>query len=121
MITCSTARNGASSSTYITASAKNAATSESTLTTGLRWRMTTIEKMTATAAKVKKTMNSIIGVAGSRGREVSGQPTARLRDHETSKPFSNPSTNNEKRHQNNIAHRQRQKHLPPQLHQQVVL
>src|ERR1041385_481661 len=99
MITCSTARNGASSSTYITASAKNEATSESTLTTGLRWRMTTIEKMTAMAAKVKKTMNSIIEVAGSRGREVSKQrSTARPRDPETARPFSNPSSNNEKRH-----------------------
>ena len=35
-MTCSAARNGASSSTYITASAKNDATSDSAPTTGLR-------------------------------------------------------------------------------------
>src|SRR6476646_4207988 len=60
-MTCSAARNGASSSTYITARAKNDATSDNAPTTGLRWRITTSAKMTATAAKKKKMMNSIIG------------------------------------------------------------
>src|SRR5437764_10360378 len=122
MITCSTARNGASSSTYITARAKNDATSESTLTTGLRWRMTTIAKMTAMAAKVKKTMNSIMSVGrwllavGRRGfAECLGQ-----RSTANSQPHSYPASHNEKRHQHDIGHGQRQKHLPSQLHQQVV-
>src|SRR5436189_666952 len=58
-MTCSAARNGASSRTYITASAKNDATSDSAPTTGLRCSTTTSAKITATAAKKKKIANSI--------------------------------------------------------------
>src|SRR5436305_11859541 len=53
-MTCSAARNGASSSTYITASEKNDTTSDSAPTTGLRCSTTTSAKITATAAKKKK-------------------------------------------------------------------
>src|SRR5712692_3439471 len=63
MITCSAATKGASSSTYITASAKREATSESAETTGLRWRITTNANITAIAAKKKKTAYSIIAVS----------------------------------------------------------
>ena len=63
MITCSAARNGASSSTYITASANSEATSDSALTTVLRCRITTNAKITATAAKKKKTAYSIISIS----------------------------------------------------------
>src|SRR5207248_11697959 len=48
------------SSTYITESAKNDATSDSALTTGLRCRITTSAKSTAIAAKKKKTAYVII-------------------------------------------------------------
>src|SRR2546421_7047246 len=56
-MTCSAARNGASSSTYITARAKNDATRDSAPTTGLRCSTTTSAKITATAAKKKKMAN----------------------------------------------------------------
>src|SRR6266550_1616048 len=118
MITCSTARNGASSSTYITARAKNVATSESTLTTGLRWRMTTSAKMTAMAAKVKKTTNSIIRCELRVARcELADAQLATG----NSQPRSYPPSNDEKRHQNDVHHGQRQEHLPAEVHQQVVL
>ena len=57
----SAARNGASSRTYITASAKNETTSDSAPTTGLRFVMTTSAKITATAAKKKKITYSNMG------------------------------------------------------------
>src|SRR5205085_3186563 len=60
-MTCSAARNGASSSTYITASEKNDTTSDSAPTTGLRCNTTTSAKITATAAKKKKITYSSIG------------------------------------------------------------
>src|SRR5437763_11142295 len=71
-MTCSAARNGASSSTYITASAKNDATSASAPTTGFRCRTTTSAKITATAAKKKKMAISNIRVVGLLGCWVVG-------------------------------------------------
>src|SRR5205085_8526256 len=78
-MTCSAARNGASSSTYITASAKNDATSDSAPTTGLRCSTTTSAKITATAAKKKKIANSIESDGG--WQMADGRARGRSRRH----------------------------------------
>src|SRR5437762_3751755 len=96
-MTCSAARNGASSSTYITARAKNDATSDSAPTTGLRCSTTTSAKITATAAKKKK-MTNCISVVGYRLPVVGGSAASAIvvstdnRQSATDNPFiSTPS------------------------------
>src|SRR5713101_1733168 len=123
MITCSAATKGASSNTYITASAKREATSDSAETTGLRWRITTNAKITAIAAKKKKTAYSIMTrslgflVARLLGRRVPEQPSNRA----TQQPFSNPPLRDEPGHQHDIDHCQRQENFPAEAHEDVVL
>src|SRR2546423_285304 len=126
-MTCSAARNGASSSTYMTARAKNDATSDSAPTTGLRCRITTSAKMIAMAAKKKKMASSIMRqlrcrTAGS-GQRAASRPTrpCPLLAARCSLRSSNPPLRDEPRHEHNIHHRQRQEHLPADLHQDVVL
>src|SRR6185369_15315447 len=114
-MTCSAARNGASSSTYITARAKNDATSDSAPTTGLWCRTTTSAKITATAAKKKKMANSNIGclllVASCQCSSSNQQLT-------TSNSY--PLLRDKKRDDQNIDERQRQEHLPAEAHEDVV-
>src|SRR3954454_15681836 len=145
-MTCSAARNGASSSTYITASAKNEATSASAPTTGLWWRTTTSAKMTAIAAKKKKMANSnitVVGllgcwvvqllglpktqhyVVGLLGCSVVGLPknpaTQQPNNSTTQQLFSYPMLRYEESHDHDIHDSQRQKHIPAEAHEDVVL
>src|SRR5436309_3463334 len=122
-MTCSAARNGASSSTYITARAKNDATSASAPTTGFRCRTTTSEKITATAAKKKKMANSnmvtrLRGYAVARWKtRSSAKPRNRVSEHPF---FSYPMLRDKESDDDDIHERQRQEHLPAEAHQDVV-
>src|ERR1700737_1408408 len=113
---------------YITASANNEATSASAPTTGLRWRMTTNAKMTATAAKKKKTANSIMLLSTPSEarsqcahRQVATFFAMRELIPRWARYSSHPPFRHKKRHQEEIGHRQRQEHLPAHPHQDVVL